>query len=560
MNQQILSDEKDPNPECAAWQAPFGGQWPVRIIAGITLLNGLLSIFQALERLRRFPGIFNLILPFGVHYWTRSLTLLFGIALVYLAFNLFGQKRVAFWLTLISTALIGIIDLMHIHRWYLAIPSIAALILLVVFRRRFFVKSEPSGIARGILIFAAGMVVAVAYGVIGFWLIEKRDFGMTFSVWSALERTLRQFVLIGNADLVPATRFARWFLTSLSITGPLSFALGLFSIFQPVAYRLSTHPKETAEALQLLREYGSGSYDYFKVWGDKSYYFSDSRRSFISYRTARGVAVCLGDPIGPPEELPQLIESFLRYCRANAWLAVFMVLERPETYKELCLTTLQVGEEAIIDLDRFAAATSSSKYFRYAARTLEGSRFKAKMYVPPLPSAKLDEIEGVTARWLTLAQHREFGFYQGTFSRAYVDKNPVFVVEDAGGRVVAFINQVPSYKKGEATFDMMRHLPGTHKATMDYLFRFMMLTLQGQGFHTFDMGMVPFLSMDLPDKTRLGQRAMSELGVLTNRLVHSEGLRGYKLKFEPSWEPRYIAYTGSPVGLARIGLAAMRVL
>jgi lysylphosphatidylglycerol synthetase-like protein (DUF2156 family) len=42
--------------------------------------------------------------------------------------------------------------------------------------------------------------------------------------------------------------------------------------------------------------------------------------------------------------------------------------------------------------------------------------------------------------------------------------------------------------------------------------------------------------------------------------VHSKGLRQYKVKFEPVWESRFVAYRGGPIGLARMAIAITRVL
>ena len=77
-----------------------------------------------------------------------------------------------------------------------------------------------------------------------------------------------------------------------------------------------------------------------------------------------------------------------------------------------------------------------------------------------------------------MPKHREFGFFQGHFDYRYLANTPLFVVRNAEGNIVAFINEVPSYLKGEANFDMMRHLPGVHWGIMDYLFMELMLTVQ----------------------------------------------------------------------------------
>ena len=40
------------------------------------------------------------------------------------------------------------------------------------------------------------------YGTIGFWLLDKRDYGISFSVLDSFIRTLHEFSLIGNNELV----------------------------------------------------------------------------------------------------------------------------------------------------------------------------------------------------------------------------------------------------------------------------------------------------------------------------------------------------------------------
>jgi hypothetical protein len=70
--------------------------WPVWLVAGAALANGLLGIVSVLVvRLHERPALFNVPLPFGLYHWSRSLTLLFGFVLVYLSFHLLQRRRAA---------------------------------------------------------------------------------------------------------------------------------------------------------------------------------------------------------------------------------------------------------------------------------------------------------------------------------------------------------------------------------------------------------------------------------------------------------------------------------
>jgi len=44
-----------------------------------------------------------------------------------------------------------------------------------------------------------------------------------------------------------------------------------------------------------------------------------------------------------------------------------------------------------------------------------------------------------------------------------------------------------------------------------------------------------------------------------NRFFSFKGLRNYKEKFEPTWEDRFLAYQGGPLGLLKATLALIKV-
>jgi phosphatidylglycerol lysyltransferase len=537
---------------------PGTGGGPVLIVSATLFANGLLSILQVLLiRFPRHPRIYGMLLPFGLYHLSKTLTMTIGFMLIYLSLRLLQRRNVAWWIAVFISALAVLTHMGQYRIWYTAVAPALTFLLLLVYRKRFTVRTEPRSIAQGLILVGVCVGVALSYGTLGFWLLDKRDFGIAFSLSDAVVRTLRELTLVGNSDLVPETRHARWFLESFRILGLMAAVFAAYSLFRPVVYRIVTLPHEFARGAQILRRWGRSPYDYFKLWHDKSLFFSGSGEAFISYRVERGVAVCLGDPVGPPEELERLQLSFLRFCIDNGWLSAVLFPDALPMYEKLGYSALKIGESAVVDLAKFAESTARKKYFRYIRRKLEGDGYSLARYRPPVDQSILEEIEDVSREWLTLPGHREFGFLQGNFRRDYLAGTPVTVVRDPAGRVIAFVNEVRSYRPGEATIDMMRHRPGVHWGIMDYLLQGVMLMVREEGYRSFYLGLAGIA--DNPGPT-LVERAIYQISTRFNLPVHAKGVRQFKNKFDPVWEDRHLVYRGTPLSLARIALAVMKIL
>ncbi len=543
----------------ALWSA-VRANWPVWLAAGTTFLSGALSLLQMVfAQIQSRSGLFSYALPFGLHYWGRSLTLIFGFMLIYLSLNLFQRRRVAWWLAMVASALLVAAHIISGRLWFLAIAPALGFVLLVVFRARFTVRSEPSSIRRGFRLMLLSFFIAMAYGTLGFWYLDTRDFGMQFSLADSALRALRQITLVGNNDLVAQTRDASWFLESLSALSVVGWLFAAWSLFRPVLYRLQVLPQERALAQAVLERHGHSSYDYFKLWPEKSFFFSESGRSFVAYATFRGVALSLGDPDGPEDELDSLTSSFMRHCFNNGWTVCFLFPDFLEMYRRLGLSLLKIGEEAVVDLERFSSDTGRKKYFRYHQRRFEREGYTFVRYKPPHPGPLLDEVEKVSGEWLTLPRHHEIGFVEGHFDRHYMEQMTICVVRDRSGRVMGFLNEAPSYRTGEVSFDLFRHTLDVPNALMDYLMQQTMFALKEEGYRWFNMGIAPFAGLGGRPDASLTEKSIAMLFRI-NWFVSNRGLRDYKVKFEPVWQDRFIAYEGGTPGLVRVGLAVSKAI
>ncbi|MFN8583484.1 MAG: phosphatidylglycerol lysyltransferase domain-containing protein [Gemmatimonadaceae bacterium] len=97
-----------------------------------------------------------------------------------------------------------------------------------------------------------------------------------------------------------------------------------------------------------------------------------------------------------------------------------------------------------------------------------------------------------------------------------------------------------------------RHTAEAPRSAMEYLFVRLMLWGKAEGYAWFDLGMAPLSGFEsralAPVWNRIGSLAFRH----SEHFYNFRGLRQYKEKFDPVWEPKYLA--------SRAGLALPRIL
>ncbi|EWS62408.1 Phosphatidylglycerol lysyltransferase [Hydrogenophaga sp. T4] len=157
-----------------------------------------------------------------------------------------------------------------------------------------------------------------------------------------------------------------------------------------------------------------------------------------------------------------------------------------------------------------------------------------------------DELQAISDAWLNDHNTAEKAFSLGAFQRDYVLGQPVALVRQAG-RAVAFATLMCTDQKIEASVDLMRQLPDAPRSSMDFLFAQVILHFQAQGFQRFNLGMVPLAGMAQHPLAPNWQRLARLLFNHGENFYNFQGLRAFKAKFDPVWEPRYLT---APGGLA----------
>lgn len=534
------------------------GRAYVRTASILTLMSG---ISLALEPLLRHTShhYTSYFLPLGARRIAELTSLFLGLILIYLAYELSQRKHIAWLITLaasLASLVIGIvIDEPIIH----GIFAITLIAILIAGRSQFIVRSHATNLRLSFLALLGSIAFALAYGTLGFWLLDMRDFGVNFSLLDAFENTLTQYLLLGNAELIPHTHYGEFFLQSLSIVGVVTIVYCLFTILRPLRYELRRLPAEREQAEQLLRKYGGGIDDYFKLWPrDKSYFFSSDGEAFIAYAVSRGVAVCLADPAGKPESIAKVLHEFRTFCVTNGWLIACIAANDSykQIYDQIGFNSLLIGADAVIEIEKFVNETSRNKYFRNINNRFTKSGATVQRYVPPHTSELIEELRYVSNDWLKIPGHKQWQFITGYFSSKYFENTPLFVVRSAEGKAIAFANELPSFKAGEATVDLMRHRRSAPKNVMDFLFIKLINQLHEEGIARFNLGISPLARQTFGGNS---EKLLDYIYLATQRFVSTKGLHQYKSKFDPAWEPRYVYYLGSTSSLPVIGLAVSKL-
>jgi phosphatidylglycerol lysyltransferase len=92
---------------------------------------------------------------------------------------------------------------------------------------------------------------------------------------------------------------------------------------------------------------------------------------------------------------------------------------------------------------------------------------------------------------------------------------------------------------------MPRQLRAPH-GVMDFFFIELMLWGQAQGYRCFNLGMAPLSGFEDRALAPAWNRVSAFVYRHGEHFYNFQGLRQYKEKFDPQWEPRYLA---SPGGL-----------
>ena len=505
------------------------------LLSGATFLAGVILLASgAMPAVQSRLGWLDAVLPLGVIEFSHFIGSLAGVGLLILALGLRRRLDAAYHLTVVALLVGGVASLLKGADWEEASILAGVLAVLVPSRRLFYrraaMTSEPWSLGSGLA------VAAVLGGSIWLGFFAHQHLAYSRDLWW-------DFTLHGDAP-----RFLR---ASVGAIG-LAVALGLSRLFRPARPRLSPpNGEEIERAARVAHESGRADTN-LATLGDKTLLFGESG-GLLMYAVSGRSWVSFGDPIGSPEEQTELAWRLKEMADRHGGTPVFYEVGSAHLpiYLELGLSLFKIGEEARVPLENFSLEGSERRGMRRALGMVERKGGAFEIVSPHEVRALLPELQRVSNAWLASKHTREKGFSLGYFDETYLSRFPVAVVRREG-RVVAFANVWLAPARGEISVDLMRHETDAPNGVMEFLFVHLMLWGKGQGYRWFNMGMAPLSGFQRHALAPLWSRTGALLYRHAEHFYNFQGLRQYKGKFDPVWEPKYVACQG--------GLALPRVL
>ena len=281
--------------------------------------------------------------------------------------------------------------------------------------------------------------------------------------------------------------------------------------------------------------------------GDKRFLFNAEHSGFVMYAVENRSWIAMGDPVGPEESISELVWKFRELCDEYDGWPVFYQVDKDylPAYLDQGLTLLKIGEEARVPLEKFSI-DGQHKTLRSNRNKLAKSGLSFEVVQRELVPGIMPRLQSISNAWLSEKNASEKGFSLGFFSEEYLKRYPCAVVKN-GDEIIAFANLWEACEKSELSIDLMRYDSTGPKGLMDFLFTELLLWGKEQGYGWFNLGMAPLSGIENRPLAPLWNKAIGFAYRHGDHFYSFEGLRLYKQKFDPIWQPKYLA---SPGGFA----------
>ncbi len=522
------------------------------------LLAAIVNLVSALTpATRRFDNYVSDQLPLALNQTAALVTALSGLALVQLARGVRRGQRNA-WLA--SVVLLGISVTSHLLKgldYEEATVGVVLALYLIAKRRYFRARSDAPSTRLAVLALLGGTLASVAVAVVAM-RFSGPGIPLPRAVLAAAER------LIGFRTIALSGRVGRLLTPALGGVG-IALVLGTgWLLVRPTVKAEATSPADTDDAHRIVAAYGSDSLDYFALRSDKVHHIVGD--TLVAYAVYNGVCLVSPDPIGPADQRGKAWANFLDVVHQRGW--ILGVLGASEgwlaVYRQADMDSRYIGDEAIVDVDRFTLDGGEMKSLRQAVNRIAKNGYTISFHDP----SNMDATLAMALRALMSESRKgdvERGFSM-TLSRLFdpCDRGLLLAIcHGPNGAPAAFCQFVPAGPRGYS-LDLMRR--SLHTSTgadhpnglTDFVIVRTIEKMRADGKQQLSLNFATMRAVIAGESgDGLGQRTQRWMLERMSESMQIESLWRYNAKFMPEWRRRYLVYD-APEHLVPIGLAVAK--
>ena len=518
--------------------------WLPRVAAAVAGGTGLVNLASALTPNVAWRGHLLLALePVEAFPVFHVVAVPASVLLLVAAFSLARRRRRAWQLALALLLALVPLNLLKGLDVEEALVSLAAAGLLWWGRAAFVVRHEP---LRPRTLAARGAVVAGAVSGLSALAVWAAAAPTDPGLGAVVRETVDLFVWshgpLGFRDGLG------WLPVAVGLAGLAAAIAGVVTLLRPLAPPRDMPGPEVRRAVaSLVRSHGSDTLAAFKLRRDLHYAFSSDGRAFAGYRVESGVLLVAGDPVGPPDAVPDVLRELVELAGRHGLRlgAIGAGADVVRHWRALGLRAIDIGGEAIVDTRSFSLEGRAIRKVRQSVSRLEKAGFIATLERPADA-----ELEAVSERWRAGAAERGF-------SMAHDDPHfgEIVAARDGDGVLRGFLHFVPTYGRPAMSLSQQCHDPGTPNGLSEFLVVRAIELLRERGVEELSLNFATFVRLHhFPEGLR--DRLLGRLVGTLDGVFQIESLYRFSVKFGPRWEPRYLVFE-SPLALPRVGLAAI---
>jgi phosphatidylglycerol lysyltransferase len=502
------------------------------------------SLFAALHAMGFAPRLITAaptLLPVDPDLSQRLAAAATAIGLAGVAAGLARHKQVAWWVAVAALGAALPVQAGLLRHGPAAFLAAACLAVLVADRGRYRVETAGRSSRVALLLWVTGLVTATA--AIGLAAAATlRLAGLPMDARAAGDGML-SWTAFGN----PVVGFPRWHEPALVMAGTLAARIvavvGIIAALAPGDFAREDLGAR-AHADEVAARYGQGALLPFQLGPDTRRFSLPGRNGVLSYARSGRVAVVLGDPIGPAPEAELVFHAFVRDCVRHDWSPAVYQASAGAVHplQAAGFVAYRIGREAVVDLGSFTLAGSNRANLRHAVARAARGGVTVRWYPRGLgaeAAAINQELAAVDETW-----HRAHGprmqFTVGAYQPSDLVENPVAIARDAHGAVVAFTTFRATGADGGWVLNLLRRVPDCIPGAVEACLVAAAEGLRADHAATLSLGLAPLSGLD-PGRGPLVERLLAVGTRLARRVYDVDGLAFFKGKFDPRWEPRYLA-------------------